>query len=139
MEAETLGRLGLFEEALEALEMIRSIYNIDTQHAALCQAYGSDRVAQAYSHSVNWNIMLQRTDEAFKTCHFILEVLAPKSDSKNIHNSFCLIFSSVIFMKENGAADEARSAFMSFVVAPFNEHFGPGGSTYSKPLFSPLL
>lgn len=138
MESETLGRLGLFEQALETFERIRVIHDINTQHAAICQAYGSDRVAQAYSHSVNWNSMLQRTDEAVETIQYILDELAPKSNIKNIHNSFCLLFSSIIFMKENGDSDKASNVFKTFVVAPFDEHFA-GGSTFSKPLFYPLL
>lgn len=138
MEGETLGRLGLFEEAIERLDMIRTIYDIDTQHAAICKSYGSDRVAQAFAHSVNWNTVLGRSDEVSKTCKYILETLAPKSDSKNVHNSFCLLYSTIIAMKENGSANEARNVLTSLVVEPFDENFGPGGSTYSKPLFYPL-
>ena len=43
MEGETLGRLGLFEQAIETLERIQAIYDIETQHSAICKAYGSDR------------------------------------------------------------------------------------------------
>ena len=40
MELETLCHLGNFEEALEVLERIKTIYDIDTQHSAICKAYG---------------------------------------------------------------------------------------------------
>lgn len=139
MQCETLGRLGLFEEALESLETIKTIYNIDTQHAEICKAYGSDRVAQTFSHSVNWYTMLGKTDKVFETCQYIAEELAPKSDPKNVHNSFCLIYSTIIAMKENNAPLEARDALISLVVEPFEEHFGSGGTTFSKPLFYPIL
>ncbi|KAL3780068.1 hypothetical protein HJC23_007317 [Cyclotella cryptica] len=86
MQGETLGKLGRFEEALKSLEQIKPIYNIKTQHKAICKSCGSDRVAQAYTHM-------------------------------------------------NGAPLEARVAFESFVVEPFEEHFGKGGTTFSKPLF----
>lgn len=140
MEGETLGRLGLYDQALESLEIIQSIYDIETQHEAICKAYGSDRVAQAYSHSVNWLTMLERpAEEVMKTCKYIIEELGPKCDPKNVHNSFCLIYSSMIAMKENGATTEAIKALTSLVVEPFDEHFGAGGTTFSKPLFYPLL
>mmetsp|Transcript_2209 Transcript_2209/g.4203 ORF Transcript_2209/g.4203 Transcript_2209/m.4203 type:complete len:551 (+) Transcript_2209:189-1841(+) len=139
MEAETLGRLGNFEQALEVVERIKSIYNIETQHAAICKAYASDRVAQSFSHSVNFNNSLGRTQAALETCSYVVEEIVPKSDPKNVHNTFCLLYSVVIALKENGLALKARDIFQTRVVDPFEEHFGPGGSTYSKPMFRPIL
>ena len=138
MEAETLGRLGNFEEALEVDERIKSIYNIETQHAAICKAYGSDRVGQAFAHSVNYNIALGRTQAALDACKYIVEELAPKSDPKNIHNMFCLLYSVIIAFKENGLASKALDLFQSRIEEPFQEHFGPGGSTWSAPMFKPI-
>ena len=85
MEGETLGRLGDFEQALESLEHIKSIYNIETQHDAICKAYGSDRVAQIFAHSINWNKALGRIGAALDTCNYIVEELIPKCDPKNVH------------------------------------------------------
>jgi len=138
MEAETLGRLGNFEEALEVDERIKSIYNIETQHAAICKAYGSDRVGQAFAHSVNYNIALGRTQAALDACKYIVEELAPKSDPKNIHNMFCLLYSVILAFKENGLASKALDLFQSRIEEPFQEHFGPGGSTWSAPMFKPI-
>ena len=139
MQGETLARLGNFEEALDNLETIKSIYDIETQHAAICKAYGSDRVGQAFSHSVNWNHALGKTDAALATCKYIVEELVPKSDPKNAHNTFCLLYSVLIAMKEHGKALEARELLIATVVAPFEEHFGSGGSTFSKPMWQPIL
>ena len=138
MEAETLGRLGNFEEALEVDERIKSIYNIETQHAAICKAYGSDRVGQAFAHAVNYNMALGRTQAALDACNYIVEELAPKSDPKNIHNMFCLLYSVILAFKENGLASKALDLFQSRIEEPFQELFGPGGSTYSKPMFKPI-
>lgn len=137
MEAETLGRLGNFEEALEVDERIKSIYNIETQHEAICKAYGSDRVGQAFAHSVNYNIALGRTQAALDVCKYIVEELAPKSDPKNIHNMFCLLYSVILAFKENGLASKALDLFQSRIEEPFQEHFG-GGSTWSAPMFKPI-
>ncbi|KAL3763332.1 hypothetical protein ACHAW5_010999 [Stephanodiscus triporus] len=139
MEAETLGRLGNFEQALEVVERIKPIYNIETQHEAICKAYGSDRVAQAFSHSVNFNNALGRTQAALDTCNYIMEEILPKSDPKNVHNSFCLLYSVIITLKENGLSLQAQQVFQERIVAPFEKYFGPGGSTYSKPMFKPIL
>ena len=139
MEAETLARLGNFEQALEVPDRIKSIYNIETQHMDICKAYGSDRVAQVYAHSVNWNIALGRTQAALDTCNFIVDELVPKSNPKNVHNTVCLVFSAIIALKENGLALKARDLFQTRVLDAFNEHFGPGGSTYSKTMFIPIL
>jgi hypothetical protein len=139
MEAETLGRLGNFEQALEVVERIKPIYNIETQHEAICKAYGSDRVAQAFSHSVNFNNALGRTQAALDTCKYIAEEIMPKSNPKNVHNSVCLLYSVIITLKENGLSQQAQQVFQERIVAPFEEYFGPGGSTYSKPMFKPIL
>jgi len=139
MEAETLGRLGNFEQALEVVERIKSIYNIETQHSAICKAYASDRVAQAFSHSVNFNNALGRTQAALDTCNYIVEEIVPKSDPKNIHNTFVLLYAVIITLKENGLALKARDVFQARIVDMFEEHFGPGGSTLSKPMFKPIM
>ena len=139
MQAEILGRLGNFEEALEVVEQIKAMYDIDKQHAAICKAYGSDRVAQALSYSVNFNSMLGNTQAALDTCHYILEEIVPKSDPRNIHNMFCLLYAVLIFLKENGLPLKAREIFQARVVQPFEEHFGDSGRTYSRPMFEPIL
>jgi len=139
MEAETLGRLGNFEQALEVVERIKFIYNINKQHAAICKAYASDRVAQSFCHSVNFNNALGRTRAALETCNYIVEEIVPKSDPKNIHNMFCLLYAVIFTLKENGFALKAHNLFQSRVVNSFKDHFGEGGSTYSKPMFRPIL
>ncbi|KAL7552126.1 hypothetical protein ACHAWF_018244 [Thalassiosira exigua] len=139
MQAETLGRLGDFKEALHVVEQVRSIYDIETQHSAICQAYGSDRVAQAFASSIDFNHCLGKTQEALDASIHIVDVILPKSDPKNVHNSFVLILPAIITMKENGLAMEAFSAFQTRIINPFNEHFGEGGTTWSKPMFKPIL
>ena len=139
MEGETLGRLNNFEQALETLEVLKRIYNIETQHEAICKAYGSDRCAQLFSHSINWNSALGRSEAALETSRYVIDELFPKSDPKNVHNSFCMFYSSIIAMKENGMALQARDVMILRIVEPFDEHFGSGGSTFSKPLFYPIL
>jgi len=139
MQGETLARLGNFEEALETLEVIKTIYDIDTQHVAICKAYGSDRVGQAFAHSVNWNQALGRTDAALETCMYIIEEIVPKSDPRNVHNTMCLLYSVIIAMKDNELALEARDVVLRRVVAPFDEHFGSSGSTPTKELWGPIL
>ncbi|KAL7554447.1 hypothetical protein ACHAWF_017893 [Thalassiosira exigua] len=139
MEAETLGRLGNFEQALEVVERIKTIYDIESQHAAICKAYGSDRVAQSFAHSVNFNSALGRIQAALDVCDFITEEVVPRCNPKNIHNTFCLVYAVIIFLKDNGFPAKARDVFQTRVVDPFQEHFGPGGSTYSRPMFEPIL
>jgi len=68
-----------------------------------------------------------------------MEELVPKSNPKNVHNTVCLVYSVIIALKENGLALKARDLFQTRVLDAFDEHFGPGGSTYSKPMFIPIL
>ena len=138
MEAEILGRLGNFEDALKIVERIKPIYDIKTQHEAICKAYGSDRVAQAFSHSVNVYTALGRNEEALNTCKYIVEEIIPFSDPKNVHNSICLLYSVIISLKENGLSQRAQAVFQKRIITPFEEYFGQGGSTFSKPLFKPI-
>lgn len=139
MQAETLGHLSHFEEALEVVDQVKSIYDIETQHALICKAYGSDRLGQIISISVNFHAMLGQTNSALETCLFVVENIIPKSDPKNVHNSYCLCFPVIVVLKENGFAMKALELFRTRVVEPFDEHFGPGGSTYAKPIFKPIL
>jgi len=139
MEGETLARLGNFEEALETLDVIKSIYDIESQHAAICKSYGSDRVGQAFHHSINWNHALGQTDAALATCKYIVDEIVPKSDPKNVHNTICLLYTVFVTMKENGMALEARDIFKLRLVEPFEQYFGSNGSTFSKPLWKPIL
>lgn len=139
MEGETLARLGNFEEALETLDVIKSIYDIESQHAAICKSYGSDRVGQAFHHSINWNHALGQTDAALATCKYIVNEIVPKSDPKNVHNTICLLYTTFVTMKENGMALEARDIFNLRLVKPFEQHFGSNGTTFSKPLWKPIL
>ena len=139
MQAETLGRLGLYEEGLSVVDEIRGIYDIDSQHESICKAYGSDRVAQAFTHSVNFNDALGRTDAAFDACRYVIDTLVPKSSPGNIHNMFCLLYGVVVFLKENGQAQRASEIFQLRIVDAFEKHFGSGGSTISKSMFKPIL
>ena len=139
MQGETLARLGNFEEALDTLDVIKSIYDIESQHAAICKSYGSDRVGQAFQHSINWNHVLGRTDAALETCKYIVDEIVPKSDPKNVHNTMCLLYSVFVTMKENGMALEARDIFNLRLVKPFEQYFGSEGTTFSKPLWKPIL
>lgn len=139
MEAETLGRLGHFEQALGVVERIKSIYNIETQHEAICKAYGSDRVGQAFSHCVNYYNALQRTESALEACNYIVDEIIPKSDPKNIHNMVCLLYTVLVTLAEKGFASKARNVFQARVLDPFEDYFGQGGTTFSKPLFKPIL
>lgn len=139
MQGEALARRGNYEEALVNLEVIKSIYDIESQQAAICKAYGSDRVGQAFSHSVNWSYALGKTEDALATCKYIVEEIIPKSDPKNAHNTFCLLYSVIVIMKEFGKAFEARDLFISTIVDPFEKHFGSGGSTFTKPTWKPIL
>merc|ERR1712194_852868 len=96
-------------------------------------------VAQAFSHSVNFNNALGRTSAALDACNFVVEQIIPKSNPKNVHNTYCLVFAIAIFLKENGLAMEAYDIFKTNVVDAFDKYFGQEGSTYSKPMFRPIL
>jgi len=70
---------------------------------------------------------------------YIVEEIVPKSDPKNVHNTMCLLYTVFVTMKENGMALEARDIFNLRLVKPFEQHFGSNGSTFSKPLWKPIL
>ncbi|KAK1736674.1 hypothetical protein QTG54_012696 [Skeletonema marinoi] len=131
MEGETLARLGNFEEALETLDVIKSIYDIESS----MQLYAN----RMEVIDINWNHALGQTDAALATCKYIVDEIVPKSDPKNVHNTMCLLYTVFVTMKENGMALEARDIFNLRLVEPFEQHFGSNGSTFSKPLWKPIL
>ena len=76
---------------------------------------------------------------ALETCRYIIEVLMPKMEERNVHNSCVMLWPVLWVMKDMGLALEARDHFDTFVVQAFNKHFGEGGSTWALPAYKPTL
>lgn len=139
MQGETYGRLGEYDKAFEAHRKLESIYDPDKHSAGVCKAYGSDRSAQSFSHSTRWKIMIGDPGGALKTCRYIVEVLMPKMEERNVHNSCMMLWPVLWVMKDMGLALEARAYFDTLVVQTFQKHFGEGGSTGALAAYKPTL
>lgn len=139
MQAEMFNRLADFRAALESVSEIFTVYDASKHSAAVCHAYGSDRVAQAISLSSLWHEELGNSSESRQVAEFVIDDLLPKMDRKNVHNSLCLLFPILWVLKEDGRALQAREVFYSSVVQPFFEFFGEKGTTPCLVMFEPIL
>ena len=139
MQGETYGRLGEYDKAFAAHRKLESIYDPDKHSAGVCKAYGSDRSAQSFAHSTRWKMMIGDPGGALKTCRYIVQVLMPKMEERNVHNSCMMLWPVLWVMKDMGLALEARDHFDALVVQAFQKHFGEGGSTWALPAYKPTL
>jgi len=132
----------MFEEAIASFEILDSFYDPEQHTAGLCAAHGSDRAAECYGLCALW--YKQREDgvscgESSKLCDRIMKGLMPKLNLHNVHNSFLVLYPALLAMKEEGRSLEAKVAFETFVVKPFDLHYGATGTTAFMDLYDPIL
>jgi len=139
MQGEVKARLGKYEEALAAFDKLKASYVPEEHSEAVSSAYGTDRSAQCYSQSALWYLMLGNEDEALRMCEYVIDVLLPKMDPKNVLNSCELILPLIRILKNRGQEKRMRKLFDEQVVQNFHRHFGKDGVTPCLPVFRPLL
>jgi len=137
MQAEVLARLGKVFEALESLDLLSKIYNVDEHSAAVCKTYGSDRCAQVFSLSAMWCLQLGNEARSVALCEFVIDTLLPKMDLKNVHNSLVLLWPLYSVLKERGQAKKMRALLEKYVFQPFAEYYGEGHTTTFLSLYKP--
>ena len=141
MQGEMYARLGDFSSGLASHSRLAEIYVAEEHHELMSQAYGSDRGAQSFGCSAVWLAVLGRTQEALKTCRFVVDTLMPKMNVQNVHNSFVMLYPVIFIMKDNGRqlAMEARALYKQYFGDPFDQHYGKGGNTFGLPLYQPIM
>jgi hypothetical protein len=141
MQGEMYARLGDFSIGLASHSRLAEVYVAEEHHEPMSQAYGSDRGAQSFGCSAVWLVVLGRTQEALKTCRFVVDNLMPKMDIQNVHNAFVMLYPVIFIMKDNGRelALEARALYKQYFGVPFNQYYGEGGHTFSLPLYEPIM
>jgi tetratricopeptide (TPR) repeat protein len=139
MQAEILGRLGMFEGGLEVFEQMCKIYIPERYSSEICHQYGSDRAAQTFGLAALWQMALGEPEKALEICQRIVSQLMPKMDGRNVHNSCLIVYPILWVLKDCGYPGEARNHFDHFVVTPFQTHYGEGASTSCLPIYDPIL
>jgi hypothetical protein len=139
MQAETLGRLAMFEGGLQVFEQMCKVYIPERHSSELCRQYGSDQAAQTFGLAALWQMALGETAKALEICQRIVSELMPKMDERNVHNSCLIVYPILWALKDCGYPGEARDHFDHFVVTPFQTHFGQGATTSCLPLYDPIL
>ena len=139
MQAEMLGRLGLYGKAQEIHEQLKVVYNPEEHSSGICDAYGSDPAAQSFCMSALWFLQEGNTCAALSTCENAFIELFPEMEKRNVYNNFCMIYPLLWILKDNKRSSEARDHFMRFVIEPYEEYIGEGGSTLCFPVFAPIM
>ena len=139
MQAEMLVRHDLIKRAVEIMEDLKGIYNVELHSNRIASAYGSDRAGQCISQSALLNECLGRHDQALVTCDHVINDLLPHMDPQNVYNSFHILYSIIWVMKDSGRAREALEAFDRFVVYNFTTRLDARGLTSDRPLHAPIM
>ena len=138
MEAEVYARIGKFHEALDAFDILKSIYDPEVHSNQIVKYYGTDRSAQAFSQSALWYRALKQEVDMFRSCEYVIRYLLPLMDPKNILNSFELLYPIICILYRRGQASRMRQLFEDHVLIPFQTHYGKDGMTPCLPLFKPM-
>ena len=139
MKGEVYGRLGEYDKAFEAHRRLEMIYDADLHSVLVCKAYGSDRVAQSFGHSARWHMQQGNSEEALRTCLYVVNTLMPKMEARNVHNACVMLWPGLWVMKDMGLASEARKHFDELVVQKFSEHYADGATTWALAAYTPTL
>ncbi len=128
-----------FESALSTHDRLKEIYQPNCHSGGICREYGSDRAAQCLSLSAIWLVEVGKTEEALRTCDYVISEIMPLMEPSNVHNSCVILYPLLWVLKDNGMALTAKQVFMKYVVDAFGQHFGEGATTFSLKLFDPIV
>lgn len=139
MQAEMYGNLRNFPLAFEAFEELKRNYDANTLTSDICAAYGSDRSAQCFGLSALWYSQQGDMDAAEKMCKYVFDILMPKMEMRNVHNSALIIYPTIWVMKDLGRCMEVLEIFVKYVVEAFDEYLGEGAFTFCLPVYDPVM
>jgi len=139
MQGVMFYNLGLLDKCLQTQSKLDEVYDVKRHSKGICKAYGSDRAAQNYGLCAQWHELLKNYDEMLKTIEFILDVLLPEMEERNVHNQFMLLYPMLIVMKGQGMATRALNIFEKHVVKMFEEHYGSDASTFCLAMYKPTV
>jgi hypothetical protein len=138
MEADAHAKLNNFELALTSVDRLRRIYQPERHSSQVCEAYGSDRVAQCISLSSMWQNELGYSQDALSTCHYVLTTLMPIMEPSSVHNSFVIVLPVIWILRDKGMARKAQHIFSKYITEAFQKYCQEGATSPSQKLFDPI-
>uniref|UniRef100_A0A7S2LAG3 Uncharacterized protein n=1 Tax=Leptocylindrus danicus TaxID=163516 RepID=A0A7S2LAG3_9STRA len=131
--------LGKLDDCLETQRKLDDVYDVNEHSTGICKSYGSDRAAQNYGLCTEWHELLGNHDEMMETIEFVLNILLPKMEERNVHNQFMMLYPVLIVMKGQGMAHRALQIFQAHLVDMFEQHYGSNASTFCLAMYKPTV
>jgi hypothetical protein len=136
MKCEVAARHKKFDEALETFKELEKTYIIEEHSQTLLKYYGTDRAAQVYSQRALWYHVLGNTEEEVKCCEYAVDKILPWMETKNVLNTFELLYPVIRLQKENGKAAVMLDVFEMFVMREYKAMVQK--VTLCRPVLTPL-
>jgi len=137
LEAELYSHLGKYDEALKTFKIMELFYNVQYSDG-ICEAYGTDRSAQAYSRSALWQMQLGDNEGALAKCEHVITQILPNMNPRNVHNFVCLLYPIMGIMKDR-APQRMKELFEEYVIDNYDKYYrNEGAKTPCAPMFDPL-
>lgn len=140
MQAEMLGGHRKFEAALQTCEQLRSIFNVKEHSGHMVDAYGIDHGCECIAQSATWKMRLGNVDESVETCNYVINELMPQMDTRNVQNTFFVLYPLLWVLKDAGMAQLALETFDRVILQAFTKFtLEGGGETPDHVTHKPIL
>ncbi|GKY95555.1 hypothetical protein MPSEU_000517100 [Mayamaea pseudoterrestris] len=136
MEASYYARVGNYEHALETLQRLESMYDVEAYSFDMLLEYGRDFAIECYAESTQWYYLLERHDEAEEQAVKVIEKFLPLLEEVESDIAMYPILPLVQVLKLIGRADDANYLLKEYVINPYHE--SGCTSDFWAPLFNPL-
>ena len=136
MEASYYARTGNYDHALETLQKLESMYDVEAYSFDMLSEYGRDFAIECYAESTQWYYLLERHDEAEEQAVMVMEKFLPLLEDVESDIAMYPILPLVQVLKLIGRADDANFLLKEYVINPYHENGCT--SDFWAPLFNPL-
>jgi hypothetical protein len=127
MQAEMLGGHRKFEAALQTCQQLLAVFNVREHSAHMVDAYGVDHGCECIAQSATWKMRTGRVQEAVKTCEYVINELVPQMDTRNVQNTFFVLYPILWVLKDCGMAQLAVTTFDRVIFQAFTRFIMDGG------------
>jgi hypothetical protein len=136
MEASYFAKLGNLKEAIQDLERLQSMYNVEDNSFDMISEYGRDFAIECYSESVQWYYLQERHGKAQKQADMVIKKFLPLLEDVDADVAMHALFPMIQVIKLLGRAGEAKSMVKKYVI---DARENCEASEFWAPLLNPLM
>jgi tetratricopeptide (TPR) repeat protein len=135
IEATKFARLGQFKEAVECVDKILSLYDVESHGPDMIVEYGSDFALAAIAESVHWLYLSEQHQKAEEQAEMIMDELLPLLDPVEVDDTMLVVLPLIQVLMLLDRAKDADWLLKNFIINPYQES---GQTSFWSPLFNPL-